>query len=235
MPVTASENIQSQKKELPFLLTSDDCDGKTFVITGAYSGIGYETAKHLVELQAARVIIAVRDLKRGEEAKASLERATGRSGVVEVYELDLSSFDSVKAFIDRLKANLDRVDALIANAAIGLTDWREVDGYETQLRVNLVSNVLLMALIVPFLQDTGKKLRITPRIIFVGTVAPFLHPKPLLANVDTEDIVADLNDRVKWESSIMERYVLPLSPALSVVLWKVQSLALLQIEKPHVP
>lgn len=205
MPVTNGEFVQSQGKDLPLLLTTDDCRGKTFIITGGYSGIGYETAKHLINLQSARVILAVRDLKRGEEAKRTLEELTAKTSVVQVYELDLSSLKSVKAFVDKVTADLDRIDGLIANAAIGLTDWRESEGYETQLTVNLISNVLLMALIMPFLRETGKKLGTVPRIVFLGTIATFLTPKPLLALVTGDDVLNDLNDREKWQSSINDR------------------------------
>lgn len=218
MPLTPQEFAQCQAKDLPLLLTSDDCTGKTYIVTGGYSGIGYEVAKHLLKLQAARVVIAVRDLKRGEAAKKTLEQETGREHAVDVFQLDLASYKSVKAFVDRCKKDLERVDGLVANAAIGQGKWTETEGMETSLVVNLISNLLLLALMVPYLQETGKTLGITPVVTFLGSSGVLLVPKPLLGEVDPKNIIGDLNYRSKWEAQIKDRYG-PLSATRSVVLY----------------
>ena len=210
MPVTSAEFAKSQSKELPLLLNAGDCEGKTYVITGGYSGIGYETAKHLVELQAARVILAVRDLKRGDEAKRTLEEAHGRTNVVHVYELDLSSFASVQTFAEKVTRELDRVDGLVLNAALGLTAWSEDEGFETQLTVNSISNFLLTSLLFPYLQNTGKDLGILPRVVFIGSIATFLTPSDLIGDIG-DDMLDSLSQRDKWESRIVDRCVFPLA------------------------
>lgn len=204
MPVTTGEFSSSQSKELPLLLNTGDCEGKTYVITGAYSGIGYETAKHLVQLQAARVILAVRDLKRGQEAKRTLEEACGRPDVVQVYELDLSSFASVQEFAEKVTKELDRVDSLVLNAALGLTAWSEAEGFETQLTVNTISNFLLMSLLFPYLQKTGRDLGFVPRVVFIGSIATFLTPNDLVSDIG-DDVLDGLSQRDKWESRIVDR------------------------------
>lgn len=207
MPLTPQEFAQCQAKDLPLLLTTEDCTGKTYVVTGAYSGIGYEVAKHLLKLQAARVVIAVRDLKRGEAAKKTLETETGRENAVEVFQLDLGSYDSVRAFADRCKRDLERIDGLVANAAVGLATWSETEGFETSLVVNFVSNILLLALLVPYLQETGKTLGIKPVVTFLGSSGVLLAPKPLLGDVDQKNILTDLNNRSKWEPTLKDRCV----------------------------
>lgn len=210
MPVTSAEFAKSQSKELPLLLNAGDCEGKTYIITGGYSGIGYETAKHLVELQAGRVVLAVRDLKRGDEAKRILEEASGRTDVVHVYELDLSSFASVQTFAEKVTQELDRVDGLVLNAALGLTAWSEDEGFETQLTVNSISNFLLMSLLFPYLQNTSKDLGFVPRVVFIGSIATFLTPSDLIGNIG-DDILDSLSQRDKWESRIVDRCVFPLA------------------------
>lgn len=72
-----------QYQKLPILVDSTTCVGKTYVITGGNSGLGLETARHLVAASAERVILGVRRIKAGEEAKVDIEKTTGRKGVVQ--------------------------------------------------------------------------------------------------------------------------------------------------------
>src|SRR4051794_32669300 len=93
--------IHEQFKKLPVLTHDATCRGKTYIVTGANVGLGLETARHLVKSSAAKVILAVRNIEAGKKAKADIEHTTGRSGVVEVWQLDLASVESMKAFAQR--------------------------------------------------------------------------------------------------------------------------------------
>lgn len=73
-----------QYKKLPILTNESTCSGKTYIVTGSNSGLGLETARHLVEFSASCVVLAVRNLKSGETAKAEIEKSTGRKGVIQV-------------------------------------------------------------------------------------------------------------------------------------------------------
>lgn len=84
------------------LVPTEDFSGKTIIVTGANVGLGNEAAKHFVLLNAHREILAVRTIKKGEATEAEIETGTNRTGVVEVYELDYSSYASVKAFPARV-------------------------------------------------------------------------------------------------------------------------------------
>ena len=109
--------------------------GKTVLITGGNSGIGYQTALELAK-RGARVIIACRDKGRGDEAVHKL-RHESHSDRVELELLDLASLKSVKACAQSLLARLDRLDILINNAGVGgLPYTKSADGYEMTFAVN---------------------------------------------------------------------------------------------------
>lgn len=64
--------------------------------TGANVGLGKEATRHYVRLGASKVIIACRSVEKGESAKKDIETSTGRKGVLEVWQLDLQNYDSVR-------------------------------------------------------------------------------------------------------------------------------------------
>ena len=76
-----------QYKKLPILANESTSSGKTYIVTGSNSGLGLETARHLVEFSASCVVLAVRNLKAGETAKKEIEKSTGRKGVIQVSSL----------------------------------------------------------------------------------------------------------------------------------------------------
>jgi NAD(P)-dependent dehydrogenase (short-subunit alcohol dehydrogenase family) len=153
--------------KLPVLVDQDTCAGKVYIVTGANHGLGLETARHLVNSSALRVILAVRNTTSGEEAKADIERTTGRKGVAEVWHLDLASFVSVKDFAKKAEKELDRVDGLIENAGIMLDKWTVAEGMETTMTVNVVSTMFLAVLLMPILKKSARQHDIKPRVVFL--------------------------------------------------------------------
>ncbi len=101
---------------------SKSFSGQTIIVTGSNTGLGREAAKYLVRLGASKVILAVRTVSKGEEAQRYIEKETAKTGVVEVWDLDLSSYASVKAFAHRAEG-LDRLDAIIENAGISTHEF----------------------------------------------------------------------------------------------------------------
>lgn len=135
--------------------------GRTFVITGANSGIGLETARDLVS-RGAKVVLAVRDTAKGEAAAATL---TG-PGTATVAELDLADLDSVERFAKDLGAELEGLSALVCNAGImggphGLTR----QGYELQMGTNHLGHAALIAGLWPLLHSAGG------RVVLVSSIA----------------------------------------------------------------
>lgn len=102
---------------------------QTVIISGSNTGLGLEAARHIVDLGAEKVILAVRDIEKGKAAQKSIEKSTGRKEVIEVWNLDLSSYASVKAFV--LKAeSLPRIDVLLENAGISTHEFKKFEDNE---------------------------------------------------------------------------------------------------------
>lgn len=124
-----------------------DQSGRTAVITGANTGLGFETAKALAE-KGAHVVIAVRDTTKGDQAAARI------SGDVEVQELDLTSLASINAAADALKSRFDKIDLLINNAGVMTTPKGTTkDGFELQFGTNHLGHFALTGLLLDALLD----------------------------------------------------------------------------------
>jgi NAD(P)-dependent dehydrogenase (short-subunit alcohol dehydrogenase family) len=127
-------------------------EGKTVIVTGSNTGVGYATALKYVQLAASTVILGVRSLQKGETAKAQIEKATGRTGVVQVWQLDMASFESIDAFAKRVES-LKRVDVAVLNAGIISNTFKLSEkGWENNLQVNTLGTALLAILLTPKLQ-----------------------------------------------------------------------------------
>ena len=112
-----------------------DQTGRTAVITGANTGLGYETAAALAATRA-HVVLAVRNLDKGKEAADRIVAATPGASVA-VQELDLTSLESVRAAADQVRSQHDTIDLLINNAGVMFTPKATTkDGFELQFGTN---------------------------------------------------------------------------------------------------
>ncbi len=156
-----------------------DQTGRTAVITGANTGLGFETAQALAA-KGARVVLAVRNLDKG---KAAVERITAHTPGADVtlQELDLTALDSVHAAADALLGQLDVIDVLINNAGVMMTPKGTTrDGFELQFGTNHLGHFAL----------TGRlldRLMLTPqaRIVTVSSVG---HR---LGRIDFDDLQSE--------------------------------------------
>ncbi|KAL6796772.1 NAD(P)-binding protein [Trichoderma sp. SZMC 28012] len=196
--------FSNQRKDLPIALETKDVKDKTYIVTGATRGLGYEVAKRLVQLEAAKVIIGVRNAEQGELTKTTIETEAGRKDVIEVWALDLASYDSVKAFGKRLET-VDRIDALVLNAGASHAEWKVKEGSEAQMTVNFISNLLLTFEALPILQASASKHDIKPRIVVVGSMGGLLAFESVRKFPKT-GILEDLNDKAKWKPLFDNRY-----------------------------
>lgn len=117
--------------------------------------------------------MAVRNVSAGEEAKADIETATGKSGVAEVWALDLASYDSVKAFAKRAVSELERIDALIENAGVAAFERTMAEGHLLNITVNVLSTLLLAVLLLPKMSEDATKFGIVPHIVLVSSRVGF--------------------------------------------------------------
>ncbi|OBF63425.1 short-chain dehydrogenase [Mycobacterium sp. 852002-50816_SCH5313054-b] len=112
-----------------------DQTGRVAVITGANTGLGYETALALAD-HGARVVLAVRNLEKGKDAAARIT-ATSPHADIALQELDLTSLDSIRAAAEQLRSAHDRIDLLINNAGVMWTPKSTTkDGFELQFGTN---------------------------------------------------------------------------------------------------
>jgi retinol dehydrogenase-12 len=118
----AFSNFNSQLFVTPSIPPTADFTGQSIIITGSNIGLGLEAARQLVRLNATLIILAVRDVRKGESAKEDIARTESSrrldiSSCVQVWELDLARYEPVKGFARRVET-LDRVDKVIENASI---------------------------------------------------------------------------------------------------------------------
>ena len=107
------EFIRAQRTKIPQIVASN-LSNKTVLITGSNAGLGFEAARAVLSHKPGRLILAVRDLEKGNVARAELEKSKAASTIIETRKLDQSSFSSVRAFVKEL--NGDRIDVALLNA-----------------------------------------------------------------------------------------------------------------------
>lgn len=118
-----------------------DQSGRVAIVTGANTGLGFETARMLAARGAA-VVLAVRDVEKGKQAAARI------AGDVTVQALDLTSLDSIRSAAADLRAAHPRIDLLINNAGVMYTPKRTTaDGFELQLGTNHFGHFALTGLL----------------------------------------------------------------------------------------
>lgn len=126
--------------------------GKKAIVTGANTGLGYETALGLAKV-GATVILACRNLKKAEIAKRKI-LAEVTNADVQIIELDLSRLDSVRTFAATYRERYDSLDLLINNAGIMFPPYtKTVDGFESQIGVNHLGHFLLTQLLIDLMSD----------------------------------------------------------------------------------
>jgi len=135
-----AENIPSQK-------------GRVVIVTGSSSGIGYEAARVLANKEA-KVIVAVRNMEKGEVAKAKIINQN-KNADVEVIKIDLSDLSSVKSFANEFVKNYDKLDILINNAGVMIPPYSKTkDGFELQMGTNHFGHFALTLQLLDLIKST---------------------------------------------------------------------------------
>jgi len=139
-----------------------DQSGKTAVITGANSGLGYEASRELAR-KGAKVVMAVRDAEKGQAAVDRI-RAELPTADLELRGLDLGSLDSVRSFAAGVMQEHEHVDILLNNAGLMATPAGQTkDGFETQVGTNHLGHFVLTQELMPVLEaaDAARVVTVT--------------------------------------------------------------------------
>ena len=171
--------------------------GRTIIVTGSNVGLGFEACRWIVRLGASQVILACRNIEKGKAAAKDIQATTScPSDTLQVWHLDMSSYASVQAFSDRVKVELPRLDAFIANAGIGTMKFRVTEDNEETITTNVISLSLLAFMLHPKLRDTAKRYDTQSHITVTASelyeAASFKERK-----VPTGQIFTTLNDKSK--------------------------------------
>jgi NAD(P)-dependent dehydrogenase (short-subunit alcohol dehydrogenase family) len=141
-----------------------ELSGKTFVITGANSGIGFAAAK-LLAARRAQVVLACRDATKMKAAAESIRAAAPDAQVDEVV-LDLGSLAAVRSAATELARRFPRIDVLVNNAGVMFLPYREtLDGVELQFGTNHLAHFALTGLLLPQLLAAPE-----PRVVTVASI-----------------------------------------------------------------
>ncbi|KAI1183348.1 NAD(P)-binding protein [Nemania serpens] len=170
--------------------------GQTIIITGANSGLGLEAARYFYKLGGAKIILAVRTPSKGEAAKEdivkSVKTRTDGASTIEVWTVDVSSTESILAFVARLKS-LDRVDVLLCNAGVNFKQHQLDEGMERSMQINVLNTFLLVLSSLPKMRETAAQFpNASPHITIVGSDAYRLTK---FVEINSPDIYEAFNDK----------------------------------------
>jgi NAD(P)-dependent dehydrogenase (short-subunit alcohol dehydrogenase family) len=136
-----------------------DQSGRTVVVTGANSGLGYAATKAFAA-HGAHVVMACRSLERGRSAREDIE-TTLDDPHLSLIELDLASLESVQTFVDRFLEEYDHLHVLCNNAGVmGIPRQETADGFEKQFGVNHLGHFALTGLLLETIEATDGETRI---------------------------------------------------------------------------
>lgn len=210
-----------------------DLTGRAILVTGANSGLGLDAAKLLVQLNCSTIVLACRSMAKGEKAKEAVQSVASPNGqrpTVVVLELEMTSFSSVSAFSERCK-DLPRLDAVILNAGVDLSEFTLAEGYETTITVNVISTFLLATLLVPTLRRSAKTYNITPNIAIVGSFVHFQANDKDLTSPAEGQILNTLSDPEK--ADMKARYYLSKLPVMLLIKYLAATLTKSAQEDPN--
>ncbi|KAK9358515.1 hypothetical protein V1504DRAFT_435723 [Lipomyces starkeyi] len=195
-----------RQASVPFTPPETNLKGKTVIVTGANTGLGFEASRQFLTLGASRVILAVRSASKGEVARQRLlsdltVKKNNPHAEVKVMRLDLSDYKSVVNFSSDVKKELDAIHIVLLNGGLNLMNWKEtVDGHEMTLQVNYVSNALLALELLPLLEQTAIEAKAPTRISWVGSQAQAFNSfnkKPLPSD---ESVLHRFDDKTQYRS-----------------------------------
>lgn len=148
---------------------SKDISGKTYIVTGANSGVGFETTQQLIK-QGAHVVMACRRVASGEEVAKAFDQLKGS---YEVIKCDLADLDTVRAFVEAFLAKHKRLDGLVCNAGMVNMDNQPKytkDGFEITMAASFFGHFLMTELLLDILkQSAPARMLILSSVVHAGS------------------------------------------------------------------
>jgi NAD(P)-dependent dehydrogenase (short-subunit alcohol dehydrogenase family) len=156
-----------------------DLSGKTFIVTGANSGIGFEATRALAA-KGATVVLACRNLEKGQAAVDAIRKESPRAALA-LERLDLGDLASVRSFAERFAKERSRLDVLVNNAGImAIPHQTTRDGFETQMGTNHLAHFALTGLLLGRLVESAPA-----RVVSVSSMA---HTMGKFGALDAADL-----------------------------------------------
>ncbi|WP_410788162.1 oxidoreductase [Kribbella sp. C-35] len=163
-----------------------DLTGRLALVTGATSGLGYETALELLR-HGADVLVAARNPEKAAQAVETLTQKAGRAPTV--LELDLADLASVQRAAEEVVKSYDKLDLLVNNAGVMAPPYRQtLDGFELQLGTNHLGHFALTGRLLPSLVKGSR----------VITVSSFMHKT--VRGLSEDDLRRPAGSYRKWEA-----------------------------------
>jgi len=130
-----------------------DLIGKTIIVTGANTGLGFESVKAFAQ-NGANVVMACRSFEKGEMARKQIIRLYPSSNI-QVMELDLADLKSIRNFAHTFRQSHAHVDVLLNNAAVMMAPFTKTkDGFESQMGINYLGHFALTGILLDLLKKT---------------------------------------------------------------------------------
>ncbi|KAJ7682516.1 hypothetical protein DFH06DRAFT_971562 [Mycena polygramma] len=184
--------------------------GKSAIVTGANSGLGFAAALHLAQRHISTLILAVRTRKVGEDTKTALladlvVRARPTQPQILIYELELARPSSVASFASKILAEVPALNILLLNAGMGAIDWKTTEANTEQVfQINFLSNAILSVRLLPLLRTTAQKSSSKSYLSFVGSRTIPLHTFTKYPIPDATPVFEFMNDRAHYRG--LQRY-----------------------------
>ncbi|KAK4461497.1 retinol dehydrogenase 14 [Cladorrhinum samala] len=173
--------------------------GKTVIVTGANAGLGLEASRHFYRLGAAKLILAVRTVSKGQAAKEDIVQSVKTRNdpdSIEVWPVDASSTESTLAFSGRVKSTLDRLDVLVLNAGVQNETFQLSEGYEQTVQVNVLNTLLLGLDLLPKLNETKSRFPdSSPHLNFISSDG---HRLTTFPEINAPSVYDKLNEKESY-------------------------------------
>ncbi|KAF3771371.1 NAD(P)-binding protein [Cryphonectria parasitica EP155] len=198
--------------------STTDLNGKTAIITGATAGLGSIACRQLLSFRLSRLILAVRSVKKGEDFAAQLRKDFPRA-TIDVWELEMGSYNSIQAFVRRVDTELTQLDIAVLNAGLGKLHFtiNPNTGHEEVIQVNYLSTFLLAILLLPALKSksphgTPGRLTIVNSGVSYMAKFPNRNQVPLLGSFDDTKITPwDVSERYSVSKLLGHLFMLRLA------------------------